>query len=179
MERSTAHAARSSPAYRTTLSPAPSRGGVVGDLARSETPADAARGVDAITVTHGSDAGDHERVDHGAVAKAFHTLGSRRPRIALMSTLYVTGTGQGYEPVIDWKRRAEWLVRSSGSPYTMVRPDWFDRVCPADGRLTLQQGDTGNGGIRPLSAKPARIQQAVEAVRSAVTHTRPQDRHTP
>ncbi|MEU2735175.1 SDR family oxidoreductase [Streptomyces sp. NPDC007095] len=137
---------------------------VVGDLTRAETLTDAVRDVDAIIFTHGSNAGDHEGVDYGAVANTFHALGSRRPRIALMSSIYVTRQGQGYGPVIDWKRRAEWLVRSSGSPYTIVRPGWFDRVGPGDGRLTLEQGDTGDGGV-------GRDQLATVLVRALLTDT--------
>jgi uncharacterized protein YbjT (DUF2867 family) len=121
---------------------------VVGDLTRAETLADAVRGVDGIVFTHGSEAGDHERVDYGAVRNVLHALGTRRPRIALMSSIYVTRQGQGYGPVIDWKRRAEWLVRSSGAAYTIVRPGWFDRVDVGDDRLVLEQGDTGDGGVR-------------------------------
>ncbi|MFF3371966.1 SDR family oxidoreductase [Streptomyces sp. NPDC002680] len=134
----------------------------VGDITRADTLADAVREVDAIIFTHGSNAGDHQRVDYGAVANTFRALGRRRPRIALMSSIYVTRQGQGYGPVIDWKRRAEWLVRASGAPYTIVRPGWFDRVGSGDGRLVLEQGDTGDGGI-------GRDQLATVLVRSLLT----------
>lgn len=120
---------------------------VLGDLTRAETLTEAVADVDAIIFTHGSEAGEHERVDYGAVANVFHALGDRRPRIALMTSIYITREMEGAAEVSKWKRRAERLVRSSGAVYTIVRPGWFGHVTPDDQRLVLEQGDTGDGGI--------------------------------
>ena len=38
-------------------------------------------------------------------------------------------------------------MRASRSPYTIVRPGWFDNVSAGDQRLVFAQGDTGNGGM--------------------------------
>ena len=46
----------------------------------------------------------------------------------------------------DWKRRSERLVRTSGLPYTIVRPGWFDYNRPDEHRLLLLQGDTRQAG---------------------------------
>ena len=46
---------------------------------------------------------------------------------------------------VEWKRRAERLVRVSGHPYTIVRPGWFDYQGPGDRRIDLRQGDTVTG----------------------------------
>jgi uncharacterized protein YbjT (DUF2867 family) len=46
----------------------------------------------------------------------------------------------------DWKRRSERLVRTSGLPYTIVRPDWFDYNRPEQQQLVLLQGDTRRAG---------------------------------
>jgi uncharacterized protein YbjT (DUF2867 family) len=46
----------------------------------------------------------------------------------------------------DWKRRSERLVRASGSPYTIVRPGWFDYNGPDEHKLVLLQGDTRQAG---------------------------------
>lgn len=50
---------------------------------------------------------------------------------------------------VEWKRRAERLVRASGHPYTIVRPGWFDYQGPDDRRIDLRQGDlvTGRPGV--------------------------------
>lgn len=121
---------------------------VVGDLTRADTLADAVRDVDAVIFTHGSETGDWERVDYGGVKNVLAALGTHRPRIALMTSIYVTRLGEGHDEVIGWKRRNEWLVRASGAPYTIVRPSWFDRAAATDNRLVFEQGDTGDGGIR-------------------------------
>jgi uncharacterized protein YbjT (DUF2867 family) len=65
--------------------------------------------------------------------------------------------------LLNWKRRSERLVRASGLPYTVVRPGWFDATGPGDGRIVLEQGDTGNGGI-------GRDQVAEVLVRSLLSH---------
>jgi uncharacterized protein YbjT (DUF2867 family) len=46
----------------------------------------------------------------------------------------------------DWKRRAERLVRASGSPYTIVRPGWFDYNKADEHKLVFLQGDTRQAG---------------------------------
>ena len=50
---------------------------------------------------------------------------------------------------MEWKRRAERLLRVSGRPYTIVRPGWFDYQGPRDQRIDLRQGDlvTGRPGV--------------------------------
>ena len=57
--------------------------------------------------------------------------------------------GPSHYGFIEWKRRAERLVRASGHPYTIVRPGWFDYQGPADRRIDLRQGDlvTGQPGV--------------------------------
>lgn len=137
---------------------------VIGDLTRAETLTDAVRDVDAVIFTHGSETGDWERVDYGGVNNVLTALATRRPRIALMTSIYITRMGLGNDEVSAWKRRNEWLVRSSGSPYTIVRPSWFDHAAATDNRLVFEQGDTGDGGIR-------RDQLAQVLVRSILTDT--------
>jgi len=57
-----------------------------------------------------------------------------------------TGAHNRNTEVHDWKRRAERLVRASGSPYTIVRPGWFDYNGPDEHRLVLLQGDKRQAG---------------------------------
>jgi uncharacterized protein YbjT (DUF2867 family) len=65
----------------------------------------------------------------------------------------------------DWKRRAERLVRTSGLPYTIVRPGWFDYNGPDEHRLVLLQGDRRHAGD-PSDGLIARRQIAEVLVRS-------------
>jgi uncharacterized protein YbjT (DUF2867 family) len=125
---------------------------VAGDLETPATLRDAVRGVDAIVFTHGGpgDPDSARRVDYGGVAHVLQAIDGSRPRIAAMTSIGVSRLGAysgSTAQLLDWKRRSERLVRASGLPYTIVRPGWFDATGPGDGRIVLQQGDTGNGGI--------------------------------
>jgi uncharacterized protein YbjT (DUF2867 family) len=138
---------------------------VRGDLEQPGSLADALEGVDAVVFTHGGDGSPDQarRIDYGGVANVLHALDGRNPRITLMTSIGVSRQGRGsVGELLDWKRRSERLVRASGAPYTIVRPGWFDHVGPGDGRLVLEQRDTGNGGI-------GRDQLAEVLVRSLVT----------
>ena len=125
---------------------------VVGDLIRPDTPAAAVDRVDAIVSTHGSDGGRKtgaERVDYGGVRHVLAALGGRSVRTALMTAIGVTNRGGDYNrrtEAHDWKRRSERLVRTSGLPYTIVRPGWFDYNASGEHRLVLLQGDRRHAG---------------------------------
>jgi uncharacterized protein YbjT (DUF2867 family) len=83
------------------------------------------------------------------VRNILNTLGSRKPRFALMTSIRVTNRAGAYNRATeahDWKRRSERLVRASGPPYTIVRPGWFDYNGPDEHRLVLLQGDRRQAG---------------------------------
>jgi uncharacterized protein YbjT (DUF2867 family) len=125
---------------------------VAGDLEQPATLTDAVRGVDAIVFAHGGpgDPDSARRVDYGGVAHVLQALDGNRPRIAAMTSIGVSRLGAysgSTAQLLNWKRRSERLVRASGLPYTIVRPGWFDATGPGDGRIVLEQGDTGDGGI--------------------------------
>jgi uncharacterized protein YbjT (DUF2867 family) len=144
---------------------------VHGDLERPATLATAVRGVDAVVFAHGPN-GDgrpnsYELIDYGGVAHVLREFQGQRPRIALMSTIFATRREHPFNEggrALDWKLRAERLVRASGAPYTIVRPGWLDKTPPSDQALTVDQGDTGVGGV-------SREQVAQVLVRSLVTGT--------
>jgi uncharacterized protein YbjT (DUF2867 family) len=126
---------------------------VTGDLEDAGSLAGPVRDVDAIIFVHGSDADSRQdavqRIDYGGVVNTLKALGGRRPRIVLQTTLFVTRRDHylnGGAHALDWKRRSERLVRLSGAPYTIVRPGWLDNG-PAGRRVTIEQGDTGEGSI--------------------------------
>lgn len=123
---------------RATSFPAGTEG-VVGDLTRADTLAQAVDGVTGVIFTHGSHGGarEAELVDYGAVRNVLEALAGPA-RIALMTAIGVTRHTPGH----DWKRRGERLVRASGLPYTIVRPGWFDYNDPDQHRLVMLQGDT-------------------------------------
>lgn len=124
---------------------------VGGDLTDATSLGAAIRGVDAVVMTHGATygSGDYEDVDYGAVPALLEALNGREVRVALMSSIGVTGTGGSSRDLLDWKRRGERLLRASGLPYTVVRPGWFDAGTGTETRLALRQGDaTEYGPVR-------------------------------
>ena len=144
---------------------------VIGDLTRPETLAAALDGVDAIVFTHGSDGGSKaasESIDCGGVRNILAALGTSKVRVALMTSIGVTNRESSYNrstEVHDWKRRSERLVRSSGMPYTIVRPGWFDYNGQDEHKLVLLQGDKRQSGT-PKDGAIARRQLAEVLVRS-------------
>jgi len=144
---------------------------VISDLTRPETLSAAVSSVDAIVFTHGSDDGGKaasESVDYGGVRNIIAALGSRKVRIALMTSIGVTNRNSSYNrstEAHDWKRRSERLVRASGMPYTIVRPGWFDYNGPDEHKLVLLQGDKRHSGT-PSDGAIARRQLAEVLVRS-------------
>ena len=143
----------------------------VGDVTRPETLHGVVEGVDAIVFTLGSDGAGKvgaESVDYGGVRNVLAALGSRKARIALMTSIGVTNRTGSYNrstEAHDWKRRSERLVRASGLPYTIVRPGWFDYNGPDEHRLTLLQGDRRQAG-NSSDGVIARTQIAEVLVRS-------------
>ena len=143
----------------------------LGDVTRPETLVGALDGINAVIFTLNSDGGGTvgaENVDYGGVRNVLSMLGSLDVRIALMTCIGVTNrmfSDQHLTVDLDWKRRAERLVRASGLPYTIVRPGWFDFIGPNEQRLVLMQGDTCQAG-GPSDGVIARRQVAEVLVRS-------------
>jgi len=138
---------------------------VEGDLGDLSALRRAAKGADAVVLTHGSGGmrSDGRRlVDYGGVRNLLHALGGARPRLALMTSIYST---RDDIPGNDWwKLRSERLVRASGLPYTVVRPGWFDHAGPTQRRLVFTEGGRPEGGI-------ARIQIAETLVAGLLTRS--------
>ena len=146
----------------------------VGDVTRPQTLAAAVDEVDAIVFTLGSDGqgkAGAEAIDYGGVRNVLLATGSRRVRIALMTSIGVTNRTGSYNQSTeshDWKRRSERLVRVSGRPYTIVRPGWFDYNSPHEHKLVFLQGDKRQTGT-PKDGVIARHQIAEVLVASLVS----------
>ena len=111
---------------------------VRGDLATGEGLREALEGVDAVVLTHG---GDDRDVDYDGVRRVLEALDGRTPRIVLMTSMGVTRESDAWGGIMNWKRRAERLVRAYGAPYTIVRPGWFDYQGPTLNAVLFEQGD--------------------------------------
>lgn len=77
------------------------------------------------------------------------------PHFVLVSQRHVTRRDHpmnAYGRMLDWRLAGENAVRSSGLPYTVIRPGWLTDE-PDHGHLHLEQGDLGDGRVaRPLVA---------------------------
>ena len=144
---------------------------VVGDLTRPDSLADVVHGINAVVFTHGTDGGGKagaENVDYGGVRNVLRALGSKNVRVALMTAIGVTDRLGSYNrstEAHDWKRRSERMLRTSGLPYTIVRPGWFDYNKPDEHQLVFLQGDTRHAG-NPSDGVIARRQIAQVLVAS-------------
>ena len=105
------------------------------------------RDVDAVVLTHGGDSdGQGGASFYDVVCALLDALGDNDAHISLMTTMNAShSSGPSHYGFIEWKRRAERLVRVTGRPYTIVRPGWFDYQGPDDRRIDLRQGDLVTG----------------------------------
>ncbi|WP_167147785.1 NAD(P)H-binding protein [Actinomyces sp. ZJ308] len=108
------------------------------------------RDVDAVVLTHGGDMDGDGSSFYAAIPALLDALGDNDAHISLMTAMNTShSSGPSHYGFIEWKRRAERLLRVSGRPYTIVRPGWFDYQGPEDQRIDLRQGDlvTGRPGV--------------------------------
>ncbi|MEV7419534.1 SDR family oxidoreductase [Streptomyces sp. NPDC089919] len=91
------------------------------------------------------------------------------PRIVLVSQIFVTRREHpmnAYGRLLDWRLRGEEAVRSSGLPYTVVRPGWLTDEALVGDRVRLEQDDRGEGWVSRSAVAEAcvRALEAPEAV---------------
>jgi len=118
---------------------------VRGDMETGDGLKEAVDGADAIILTHG---GESREVDYDGVKLVLEALGGRAPRIVLMTSMATSRGSDDYGGLLNWKRRAERLVRAYGAPYTIVRPGWFDLQRPTENAVLFEQGDVTPVHIR-------------------------------
>lgn len=152
---------------------------MIGDVTRPDTLPSAVEGIDAVVFTLGSDGAGKvgaETVDYGGVRNVLRALGSRKARIALMTSIGVTNRTGSYNrstEAHDWKRRSERLVRASGLSYTIVRPGWFDCNKPDEHRLVFLQGDTARQETPAMVLlRAVRLPRSLSTVSPRVTHSK-------
>ena len=103
-------------------------------------------GVDAVVLTHGGDVDGRGGVSFYETVLAVLEALEAGTHVSLMTAMNTSrSAGRSRYGFVEWKRRAERLVRVSGHPYTIVRPGWFDYQGPGDRRIDLRQGDTVTG----------------------------------
>jgi uncharacterized protein YbjT (DUF2867 family) len=134
-----------------------------GDLTDTASLVPALDDVDSMVMTHAAPygSGDYENIDYGAVPALLAALDGRQVRVALMSSIGVTSTRGSSRELLNWKRRGERLLRTSGLPYTIVRPGWFDAGNGSEQHIELRQGD-------PTEYGPVRCAHVAEVLAQAL-----------
>lgn len=76
------------------------------------------------------------------------TAAAKSTQIVLVTQIYITRLDRYPEMnnVIHWRQQAEALVRSSGLPYTIVRPGWLTNDSGDQG-IRFEQGDRSEGQV--------------------------------
>ena len=89
---------------------------------------------------------------HGGVRHVLDVLGAAAPagpHFVLVSQRHVTRRDHpmnAYGRMLDWRLAGEDAVRSSGLPYTVIRPGWLTDE-PGHGVLPLELGAVGDGYV--------------------------------
>jgi len=127
---------------------------VVADVRQPATLAPALAGAAALVIAIGASPGDRdngpEQVDYLGVqhlATAAVTAGLQQ--VVLVSSAGVTRADHPlnglFGNVLLWKARGEDALRTSGVPYTIVRPGGLTDADAGPGPVRLEQGDKGSG----------------------------------
>ncbi|MFQ5633795.1 MAG: SDR family oxidoreductase [Gammaproteobacteria bacterium] len=127
-----------------------------GDVRQPATIADALEGADALISAIGAGRGDPtngpEFVDYGGVknlADASAAAGLRQ--MVLVSSMGVTQEdhilNKMFDDVLNWKFKGEEALRTSGVPYTIVRPGGLTNAPGGEFEIIFRQGDKDAGVI--------------------------------
>ncbi|MFR9795700.1 SDR family oxidoreductase [Streptomyces sp. MS06] len=78
------------------------------------------------------------------------TAAGERPHVVLVSQIHATHSAHplnAYGRLMDWRYAGEEAVRTSGLPYTVVRPGWLTDEPAGSQGVILSQGDTQTGVV--------------------------------
>ncbi|MCL3778304.1 MULTISPECIES: NAD(P)H-binding protein [unclassified Actinomyces] len=133
-------------------------------------------GVDAVVLTHSGDSDGRDGESFYEVVLALLDAldavgeGAAHVHLSLMTSMNASRPGGTY-PFMDWKRRAERLVRASGRPSTIIRPGWFNHQGAEDTGIEILQGDRVTSSRGVDAAHVARVLLAAAASPSALGRT--------
>lgn len=125
---------------------------VEGDLTQPQSVEAAMRDVEGvvIAVESAADAGASNSPEQVHYQGTRHILAvaATSTRLVLVTQIYITRPDRYPEMshIIHWRQQAEAAVRSSGLPYTIVRPSWLTDASGDQG-VRLEQGDRGEGQV--------------------------------
>jgi uncharacterized protein YbjT (DUF2867 family) len=126
---------------------------VAGDITQAASVRAAMRDIDGCVIIVESADSDHapNSPKHVHYEGTLHVLATanRATHIVLVTQIYVTRPDRYPEVrnIIHWRGQAEQALRTSGQPYTIVRPSWLTEEPEARTAIRFEQGDTGEGQI--------------------------------
>jgi uncharacterized protein YbjT (DUF2867 family) len=91
----------------------------------------------------------HDAVHHHGVVNVIEACAGRDVHVVLITQIYITRPERmpGFEGLIAARGRGEEALRSSGLPYTIVRPSWLTDEPGGAAAIRLEQGDAGDGKV--------------------------------
>jgi uncharacterized protein YbjT (DUF2867 family) len=126
---------------------------VTGDITQAASVRVAMRDVDGCVVIVESATSDRaanspERVHYEGTRHVL-AAASKTAHIVLVTQIYITRPDRYPEVrnIIHWRGQAEKALRTSGLPYTIVRPSWLTEDPGGRAAIRFEQGDTGEGQI--------------------------------
>lgn len=126
---------------------------VAGDITQATNVRAAMRDIDGCVIIVESANSDHapnspERVHYEGTR---HVLAAANPatHIVLVTQIYITRPDRYPEVknIVRWRGQAEQVLRTSGLPYTIIRPSWLTEEPGGHAAIRFEQGDTGEGQI--------------------------------
>ncbi len=95
-----------------------------------------------------------------------------RPHLVLVSQIYVTRENHPmnrYGRLLDWRLRGEDAIRTSGLPYTILRPSWLTDDPGGEKGIRFEQGDTGDGSVSRADVAETCVQALICPSANGVT----------
>jgi uncharacterized protein YbjT (DUF2867 family) len=124
-----------------------------GDITQLQDVEAAVRDIDGVVIVVESANSDDapnspEQVHYQGTRNVLSAVGSRSVQIVLVTQIYITRPERYPEVsnIIHWRQQAEESVRSSGLPYTIVRPGWLTNDADTQ-EIRLDQGDLSEGQV--------------------------------
>jgi uncharacterized protein YbjT (DUF2867 family) len=126
---------------------------IAGDITQAAAVKAAMHDIDGCVIIVESATSDHapnspQRVHYEGTRHVL-AAANHATQIVLVTQIYITRSDRYPEVrnITHWRGQAEQALRTSGLPYTIVRPSWLTEEPEGHAAIRFEQGDTGEGQI--------------------------------